>query len=71
VVVALAATGSEGVTEPEPVTSGGLVGQVRERRRALVGGDDEVGIVAVVADDVGRRLDLAEAEVVGDVEQGR
>ena len=45
------------------------VGDVGERRRALVGGDDEVRVVAVVAHDVGRRHDLAADDVVGDVEQ--
>ena len=36
-----------------------LVGDVGERRRALVGGDHEIGIVAVVAHDVRRRDDTA------------
>ena len=45
------------------------VGDVGERRRALVGGDDQVRIVAIVAHDVLRVHDLAVDEVVGDVEQ--
>ena len=56
VVVAGAAARREGVAEPEPVLDGDLVGDVAERRRALVGGDDEVGVVAVV-DDGGGRVD--------------
>ena len=56
VVVAGAAAGGERVAEPEPVLDGDLVGDVAERRRALVGGDDEVGVVAVVDDRV-RRVD--------------
>ena len=50
-----------------------LVGDVGEGRRALVGGDDEIGIVAVVAHHVGRRHDADRpgADIVGDVEQRR
>ena len=49
VVVAVRAAGGEGVAEPEAVLGGDLVGDVGERRRALVGGDDQVGIGVVVA----------------------
>ena len=45
------------------------IGDVRELGRALVGGDHQVGIVAVVAHDRGRRDHLAADHVVGDVEQ--
>ena len=69
VVVAVGAAGSERVAEPEAVFDRDGVGDVGERGRALVGGDDQVGIVAVVADDVVRRHDLALDQVVGDVEQ--
>ena len=34
------------------------VGRVGEGRRPLVGGHDQIGIVAIVADDVFRRHDL-------------
>ena len=74
VVVALRPAGGERVAEPEPVGRGDLVGDVGELRGALVRGDDEVGVVAVVADDVRRRDGLGAPvgsgdEVVGDVEQ--
>ena len=75
VVVAGAAAGGERVAEPEAVLGGDLVGDVAERRRALVGGDDEVGVVAVVDDRVRRVDDLRSTaargrdEVVGEVEQ--
>ena len=49
VVVAHRPARGEGVTEPEAVVLGDLVGDVAERRRALVGGHDQVGVVAVVA----------------------
>ncbi len=71
VVVTRAAAGGEGVTEPEVVLLGDPVGDVGEGRGALVGGDDEVGVVLVVPDDVLRRHDLAGDHVVGDVEQRR
>ena len=57
VVVAGRAAGGEGVAEPEIVGDGNVVGDVGERRRALVGGDHEIRIVAFVAHDVGRRHD--------------
>ena len=47
-----------------------LVGDVGERRRALVGRDHEVRVVAVVAHDVARGgTTVAVDDVVGDVEQ--
>ena len=69
VVVAGRAAGREGVVEPEAVGLRDPVGDVGERRRALVGGDDEVGVVAVVAHDALGRHDRARDAVVGDVEQ--
>ncbi len=71
VVVTGRAAGGEGVTEPEVVLLGDPVGDVREGRGALVGGDDEVGVVLVVPDHVGRGHDIAGDHVVGDVEQRR
>ena len=75
VVVPGAPAGGERVAEPEAVLVGDLVGDVAERRRALVGGDDEVGVVAVVddrvrrVDDLRRSAALGRDEVVGQVEQ--
>ena len=48
-----------------------LVGDIGKGGRALVGGDDQIGIIAVVAHHVARRHDLAVLDVVGDVEQRR
>ena len=45
------------------------VGGVAETGRALVGGDDEVGVVAIVDDGVGWVDDRAVDEVVGEIEQ--
>ena len=69
VVVAGRAAGGEGIAQPEVVRGRDLVGDVGERRRALVGGDHQIGIVAVMAHHALRRHDLAVLEVVGDVEQ--
>ena len=51
VVVADRAARGERVTEPEAVRCRDLVGDVGERRGALVGRDDQVGVVTVVAYD--------------------
>ncbi len=69
VVVADRAARGERVAEPVIVLARDRVGDIRERRRALVGGDDEIRIVAVVAHAVLRMHDLAFDEIVGDVEQ--
>ena len=54
VVVAVRAARRERVAEPEAAAERDLVGDVGERRGALVGRDDEVRIVAVVAHDLMR-----------------
>ena len=54
VVVAVGAAAGEGVAEPEVALERDGVGDVGEGRRALVGGDHEIGIVAVVDDDASR-----------------
>jgi hypothetical protein len=69
VVVALGAAGGERVAEPEPVVVGDRVGDVGEPRGALVGGDDEIRVVAVVPDHARRRHDLTVDHVVGEIEQ--
>ncbi len=70
VVVPCGAAGREGVAEPEPVLLGDRIGDVGELRRALVGRDDQVGVVAVVPHDARRGHDLAADDVVRHVEQG-
>ncbi len=69
VVVAHRPARRERVAQPEPVFVADRVGVVGERRRALVGGDDQVRIVGVVALDLRRRHDAGAHPVVGEVEQ--
>ena len=69
VVVAHRATAGERVAQPEAVVLRDAVRDVRERRRALVGRDHQVGVVAVVANHALGRHGLAVDPVVGDVEQ--
>ena len=69
-VVACRAAGSERITEPETARHRDAVGDVREGRRALVGGDHEVRIVAIESADGSGRDDALALDVVGDVEQG-
>ena len=71
VVVAGRAAGREGIVEPEAVLGGNGVGDVGEGRGALVGGDDEIGIVAVAPHRIRRRHDFVALEIVGEVEQAR
>ena len=68
-VVADRAAGGERVVEPEAVLARDRVGGVRERRGALVGGDHQVGVVAVERAHLRRVHDLAVDQVVGDVQQ--
>jgi hypothetical protein len=69
VVVADRAARGEGVAQPEAVLGAIAVGDVGEGRGALVGGDHQVGVVAVVAHHVAAAAPLRIDEVVGDVEQ--
>ena len=71
VVVAGRSARREGVVEPEAMLARDAVGDIREGRGALVGGDHQIRVVAVVADHVLRRHHALEVEIVGDVEQGR
>ncbi len=59
----------ERVAQPVAVLGGERVGDVGERAGPLVGRHDEVGIVAVVADDSRRRHDPAVDQGVGEIEQ--
>jgi hypothetical protein len=69
VVVAGRTAGGERVAQPEPARGRHLVGQVGELGRALVRGDHQVRVVAVVAHDAGGRHRRAALEVVGQVQQ--
>src|SRR5438067_12742517 len=64
VVVTGRAPRRERVAEPEPAFRGDLVSKIGEGRGALIGGDDEIGIVAVVAHDIGRRHDGVPSTIV-------
>ena len=68
VVVAGAAAGGESVAEPEVVIGGDGVGDVGERRRAFVRGDDEIRIVRIAAGHLRRREHFIAAQVVGEIE---
>ena len=57
VVVALAAAGGEGIAEPMVLLGRDRVGDVGEGGGALVGGDDEIGVVAVMPHGVVGRHD--------------
>ncbi len=69
VVVARRPARRESVAEPEAVLGRERIRDVREGGGSLVGGDDEVRVVAIDADDVGRRHDLPGRQRVGHVEQ--
>ena len=68
VVVTDRAAGGERIAEPEAVFGSDRIGDIGKRRRALVGSDDQIRIVGVVAHDVFRMRDLAIDDVVGDIE---
>ena len=69
VVVPGRPTGRERVAQPVAVLGRHRVGEVRERRGALVRCDDHVRIVLVMAHDVGRGDDAVRDAVVSQVEQ--
>ena len=70
VVIALAAAGGEGIAKPETAAERDLIGDVRKCRGALVGGDDKIGIIAVITNHVRRRDHIAiRSDIVGEIEQ--
>ena len=69
VVVTSGTAGSECIIEPEAIFRGDRVRDVRKGRRALVGRDHEIRIVAVATHSRGRRHDAIADDVVGDVQQ--
>jgi hypothetical protein len=69
VVVTSRAAGGKGIPQPEGVLGRDAVGNIRERGRALVGGDYQVRIIAIASSYAGRCHDLAVDNVVGDVQQ--
>ena len=71
VVVAGRAAARESVAEPIAVFGRYGVRRVGEGRRALVGGDHEIGIVVLVPHHRLGRHDLVAVEIVGDVEEAR
>ena len=68
-VVPLTAAGGKSVTKPEAVFPGKPVRNVREGRRAFVGGHHQVGVIGVVTDHVNRWHYAAFIQVVGQVQQ--
>ncbi|EXI92916.1 MAG: hypothetical protein AW12_00215 [Candidatus Accumulibacter sp. BA-94] len=69
VVVANRSAGGEGIAKPEVVFDGDGVGDVREGCGPLVGGDHQVGIVAITAAHAGGGLHPAVDPIVSQVEQ--
>ncbi len=69
VVVTGRTAGGESVAEPESVLRRNAVRGVGEGRGALVGGDDEIGIVIIPSEDVLWGDGLAALKIVGDVEK--
>ena len=70
VVVAGRTARGEGVVQPEPGLLRQAVGRIGKGRRALVGGDDEIGVVAIRPKRIGWRHDLAGHDVVSDRQKG-
>ena len=69
VVVADRATGRKRVAEPMPVFFTDSVRMVRKCGCALVCRDNEVGVIAVMSDDVFRRHQFVGHQILGEVEQ--
>ncbi len=69
VVVAIASAGGEGIAKPEVPLQCNIVGDIREACSSLVGGDNQIRIVAIVTQDIFRRNNRAvRIHIVGQVE---
>ena len=70
VVVAVAAAGGESIAQPETARLRNAVGEVGETGGTLVGGDDQIRVIAIVAQHVVGRDHLSvRCNVVGQVEK--
>ncbi len=69
VVVADRATRGKGIAEPEAVLLGDAVGVIGKTGRALVGGNHQIRVIVVMANEIRWRYDLAAYQVVREVEQ--
>ena len=69
VVVAVAATGGKGITEPEVIGPGNIIGCIGESSCALVCRHHQVGIAAIATDHIHRRNHLAIDQVIADIQQ--
>src|SRR4029079_14665934 len=70
VVVAVRPAAGESVAKPEIVVERDPLGDVGQGRGALVGGDDEIGIVVVPDHDLFGVNDLVVDDIVGDRQAG-
>ena len=70
VVIAVRAAACESIAQPEVALDGEGIGDIRESRRALVGGDDEIGVLAIEDGDAFGMHDLALHDIVREREQG-
>ena len=50
------------------VLDGNTIGDVGERRRALIGGNDQIRIIVIAPDGIFRRHDFRILDVVGDIQ---
>src|SRR4249920_4045476 len=69
VVITGRAAGGERVAKPESRIDRDLVGRVRERGSPLVSRNDQIRIITVVPNDIGRGYQRAVDDVVGDLKQ--
>src|SRR6478672_4534400 len=69
VVVTGGAAGRERVVEPKIPRLGEAVGNIRESRSSLVGCNDQVRILIIMANDALRMNDVVGTDVVGQIEQ--
>ena len=69
VVVAVRTAAGEGIAKPEIAAQRDPVGDVAERRGALVGGDNEIWVGAVMDHDLVGMGDLVVDDIVGDRQQ--
>src|ERR1700704_1579205 len=69
VVIALATAGGESIAKPMALLSRDRVGDVGKGGSALVGGDNEIGVIAIVPHGVVGRHDRVAIEIIGEFEQ--
>ena len=68
-VIAGRATRGKSITEPKAFSLRDTIGDIGKCRRALVGSNNQIRVITIMAKDISRWNEPGPVEIVGEVEQ--